>query len=100
MAKKIVWSQKAQNDRKEILLYWKNRNKSIVYSIKLNELFNDAAEIIATFPKIGKPSGYKDSRIKIVKNYLLVYKEFNSFISIITIWDTRQNPLKLEKILE
>lgn len=100
MAKKIVWSEAAQNDRKEILLYWKNRNKSLVYSKKLNKLFNDAAEIIAKFPKIGKPSGYKDSRIKIVKDYLLVYKESETFVSIITIWDARQNPLKLTKILE
>ena len=100
MAKKIIWSETAQNVRKEILLYWKNRNKSLVYSRKLNKLFNDAADIIAAFPKIGKPSGYKDSRIKIVKDYLLVYKEFDAFISIITIWDSRQNPLKLEKILE
>jgi hypothetical protein len=63
-------------------------------------LFNEAAQIISTFPKIGKPSGYKDSRIKIVKDYLFVYIEFDAFIIIITIWDARQNPLKIEKILE
>ena len=40
-----------------------------MYSKKLNRLFNDAAEIIAVFPQMGKPSGYKDSRIKIVKDY-------------------------------
>ena len=100
MAKKITWSETAQNNRKEILLYWINRNKSLTYSRKLNKLFNDAAEIIATYPKIGKPSGYKDSRIKIVRDYRLIYKEFETFISIITIWDARQNPLKLDKILE
>lgn len=99
MAKKIIWSEEAQNDRKEILQYWKNRNKSIVYSQKLNKLFNEAAKIISAFPNIGKPSGYKSSRIKIVGDYLLVYKEFDTFISIITIWDTRQSPLRLEKIL-
>src|SRR4051812_15911834 len=98
MAKKIIWSETAQKDRKEILLYWKNRNKSSAYSKKLNLLFNDAADIIASFPKIGKPSGYKDSRIKIVKDYLLIYKEFDTFISIITIWDARQNPIKLKNI--
>lgn len=100
MAKKIIWSEAAQDDRKEILQYWKNRNNSLVYSKKLNKLFNDAAEIIAKFPKIGKPSGYKDTRIKIVKDFLLVYKESENFINIITIWDSRQNPLKLTKILE
>jgi len=50
MAKKIIWSFTPQIDRKEILLYWKNRNKSLAYCKKLNILFNDAAKIIATFP--------------------------------------------------
>jgi toxin YoeB len=39
MAKKVVWSQKAQKDRRRILKYWKGRNKSNVYSIKLAQLF-------------------------------------------------------------
>ena len=51
MAKEIIWSETAQKDRKEILLYWKNRNKSSTYSKKLNILFDDAAEIIASFLK-------------------------------------------------
>ena len=90
----------AQHDRKEILSYWIDRNKYSVYSKKLNLLFIDAVKINAKFPKIGKPSGYKESRIKIVKDYLLVYIEFDTFISIITIWDARQNPIKLEQILK
>ena len=100
MAKKIIWSATAQNDRKEILAYWRDRNKSLTYCKKLNLLFNDTAKIISKFPKIGRPSGYRDSRIKRASNYLLIYIEFNSFISIITIWDARQNPIKLEQILK
>ncbi len=100
MAKKIVWSAKAQNDRKEILEYWKERNKSILFSRKLNQLFNDAATAISKFPKMGKPTGHKDTRVKVVRDYLMVYKEYDSNISIITIWDGRQNPLKLVKILQ
>ena len=100
MAKKIVWSAKAQNDRKEIILYWKERNQSIQYCQKLNSLFNNATNLISKFPKIGKLTGYKDTRIKIVKDYLIVYKEYESQISIITIWDGRQDPIKLEKVLQ
>ena len=100
MAKKIVWTAKAQNDRKEILLYWKERNKSLAFSKKLNQLFNDSTNSISKFPKIGKLTGYKNTRVKIVREYLMVYKEFDSFISILTIWDGRQNPLKLVKILQ
>ena len=100
MVKKIVWSAKAQRDRKEILLYWNDRNKSNLYSQKLNYLFIDATNLIAKFPKIGKPSGYKDTRIKIVRDYLIIYKEYPDLILIVTLWDGRQNPLKLNKILQ
>lgn len=99
MVKKIAWSAKAQSDRKEIFRYWNERNKSTSYSGKLNYLFEDAANLIAKFPKIGKPSGYKDTRIKIVRDYLLVYKEYKDLVLIITVWDGRQNPLTLKKIL-
>ena len=100
MAKKIVWSAKAQHDRKEFLQYWKKRNQSTSYSKKLNCLFNEAADLISKFPKIGKLTGYKDTRIKIVRHYLMVYKDYDTQISIITIWDGRQDPLKLERILQ
>ncbi len=100
MAKKIVWSARAQRDRKEILQYWKTRNNSAAYSIRLNYMFIDAANLISKFPKIGKSTNYKDTRIKIVRDYLMVYKEYDTMISIITIWDGRQEPLKLKKILQ
>ena len=35
MAKKVVWSLRAQNDRKKIFYYWNKRNKSNNYSIRL-----------------------------------------------------------------
>jgi len=50
MAKQIIWSLTAQLDRKEILLYWINRNKSRTYSKKLNKLFIEAIQLIAEFP--------------------------------------------------
>ena len=100
MAKKIVWSVQAQSDRKEILLFWKNKNKSDSYSKKLNYLFKDAAKTISLFPNIGKPTDYKDTRIKIVRDYLMIYKEFENFISVVAIWDSRQNPVKLERIIK
>jgi len=40
MAIEINWSDKAQQDRKEIFKYWNNRNKSNEYSKKLNILIN------------------------------------------------------------
>lgn len=53
MAKKLIWSKQALQDRKDILDYWINRNKSKTYSIRLNHLFIDAIKIITKHPNIG-----------------------------------------------
>jgi toxin YoeB len=95
MVKQIVWSEKAQQDKKNILDYWRQRNKSDEYSRKLNELFTEAIKIISDFPKIGKPTDLENIRIKIVRDYLIFYEETDKFIYILTIWDSRQDPKKL-----
>ncbi len=38
-SKEIVWSQKAEDDLMQILEYWYNRNKSIVFPEKLTVKF-------------------------------------------------------------
>lgn len=99
MAKQIIWSERAQKDRKQILKYWTLRNKSNTYSKKLNQIFIKAIRIISQFPKIGKQTDDKNARIKIVKDYLIIYEETENIINILTIWDCRQNPQKIEKLL-
>lgn len=37
--RKIVWTDKANRERKKILNYWNNRNKSKIFILKLNNLF-------------------------------------------------------------
>ncbi len=59
MAKQIIWSRKAQNDRKEIFRYWNKRNKSKLYSKKLNKLFKEAVKLISEYPEIGKHIAYR-----------------------------------------
>lgn len=99
MAKQVIWSLRAQNDKKEILDYWRQRNKSNTYSKKLNELFKESIKIILDFPQIGKVTDDTKARIKIVRDYLIIYEETETQIYILTIWDSRQDPEKLEKIL-
>ena len=100
MVKQVVWSLRAQNDKKEILDYWRQRNKSNRYSKKLNELIKEAINIIAEFPHIGKSTNDNHARIKIVRDYLIIYEETDTQIFILTIWDSRQNPDKLKSILQ
>lgn len=66
MAKKVIWTAKAVEDRKAIFAYWKERNKSNQYNIKLNKLFEKAVALVAVYPKIGKRTNYPNVRIKIV----------------------------------
>lgn len=99
MAKQVIWSLRAQKDKKEILDYWRQRNKSDTYSKKLNELFKESIKIILDFPQIGKVTDDTKARIKIVRDYLIIYEETDTQIFILTIWDSRQDPDKLKKIL-
>jgi plasmid stabilization system protein ParE len=100
MARRIIWVLQAQKDRKEILAYWKNRNKSAAYSIKLDKLFREALKLTSKYPFIGKPTNKKNIRIKIVRSYFLIYEITAEEIVVLRIWDARQNPKKIESTIE
>ncbi|MGX5858503.1 type II toxin-antitoxin system RelE/ParE family toxin [Dyadobacter jiangsuensis] len=96
MAKQVIWSARAHTDRKNILEYWIDRNKSKRYSRKLNRLFNEAIQLVAIHPKIGKRTNIEHIRIKLVRDYFILYEETQSEIHILTIWNSHQDPENLE----
>mgnify|MGYP003135506795 FL=1 len=96
MAKKIKWSPLAEREFKEIIAYWTNRNKPESFSEKLIGLFEDATELIATFPEMGRSTDIENVRQKLVREYLIFYEVDGEIINILTVWDPRQNPDKLE----
>lgn len=98
MAKKITWTQKAQDERKEILEYWKNRNKSTIFSIKLNKLIIETLHKIALQPNTGKNTDIINVKVKIIRDYLLFYEVTEYEIIILCIWDGRRYPGKLKVI--
>lgn len=98
MVKQIIWSKRAQTDRREIFEYWNKRNKSNLYSKKLNKLFLEAVRLIAEYPEIGKLTDNKNVRIKIVKDYFIIYEiDKENYLLILTIWDSRRDPKELTK---
>lgn len=99
MVKRVVWTTLAFNQKKDILHYWKIRNKSNVYCIKLDFLFKRAIQIISEYPKIGRLTDDKNLRVKIVRDYLIFYAEYDNEIVILSVWDNRQNPDKLKRII-
>jgi addiction module RelE/StbE family toxin len=94
MARQIIWTNRAQQERKEILHFWKERNQSNTYSCKLNELIKDSLQIICKFPFIGKPTTKENIRVKILKDYLIIYQVTAIEIIVLSVWDNRQSPEK------
>lgn len=98
MVRQIIQAIRAQQDRKAILLYWNERNKSKIYSKKLNKLFIEAAELLSNHPKLGRKTDMDNIRIKILKDYLMIYEFDDKYLNILAIFDSRQDPDKLKKI--
>jgi len=92
MARRLIWSVEARNSRKNIFDYWNNRNKSKIYSRKLNLLFNNNLKIVLQLPDLGKPTFQEDIKFMIVSHFEIIYKITRNEIVVLDIWDTRQNP--------
>lgn len=95
MAKKIIWSKLALENKLEILTYWIIRNRTNVYSRKLNRLLIESAKSIRDFQSLGKAT--QDPKVKyiIIANYLMFYEEHKEEVHIVHIWDQRRNPDEL-----
>ena len=93
MAKlKITWTEKANLERKEILDYWIDRNKSKSFSLKLNRLLIDNLKLLSSNPNIGRKTRFENVRVTIIRDYLLFYEIFEKEILVLSIWDGRRNP--------
>ena len=95
MVRQIVWTERAQKERIEILTFWNNHNKSTSYSKKLDNLIRESLRLISRHPFIGKPTNKENVKVKILKNYLLIYEITSDKIIVLSVWDCRQKPLKL-----
>ena len=96
MAKRVIWSIRASEDRRTILTYWNHRNQSKQYSKKLNKLFNECISLIQDFPNIGVQTDLDNVRKLNAGHYAIFYSVEPDFIAILAIWDGRQDPDKLK----
>ena len=95
MAKrKVIWTVKANKERKEILEYWIVRNKSKTFSIKLNKLILYNVGLLADHPTIGRKTDIEKVRVKIVRDYLTFYEFSSSELIILSVWDGRRENKK------
>ncbi|MCZ4317660.1 hypothetical protein O4H26_01525 [Aequorivita viscosa] len=66
----IRWTIRATQDKLAIYEYWTNRNKSILYTKKLEKLFNEAVKVAAIYPTAGIKTAMIDVRIQIIKEFI------------------------------
>lgn len=90
--REIIWSGGAENDLKEILDFYIERNKSTRYAQKLLSLFSETVSRLSEVPEIGLNCKNVEIKIFILKNYLIVYEFDSMAIRILNIWDSRQDP--------
>jgi len=96
MAEKIIWTLRAQNDRKRIFEYWNERNKSSAYSNKLNSLIKQTLKLLSRNPHLGKSTDIDQVCLKIIKNYFIVYKITQTHLIVLTLWDCNQDITNLK----
>ena len=93
MAKrKIVWSNRAKIRLYAILDFYIVRNKSKVYSIKLQKLISKEVNLLLKQPDLGLKTSEETTRGLIIQDYIVYYEITDDKIIIHTIWDCRQNP--------
>ena len=95
MAKHIIWSPQAEIDLTQILEYYFFLVEARDYARKLNSIFEKEIELISKFPLIGKSTNREKIRVKIVGHYYIIYENSTDFIFVLRLWDSRQDPLKL-----
>jgi|GEM_PF-724849 len=94
--RKIDWTPRAVSDKIAIMEYWRNRNHSMNFPIKLEKLFNDSLELLSIQPEMGLTfSKSPNIKYKAIRGYRLYYLFDPQTLTLLTIWDTRRN---LEKI--
>lgn len=92
MAKRIVWSPDAQQDRLTILEYWHKRLGHKHFSTKLYHEFVRVSRMVARNPRIGRRVEGREERMFVVGEYLMFYRVDGDFVLISRLWDSRRNP--------
>jgi toxin YoeB len=100
MARQIIWTEKAQKERIAIFTFWNIRNKSFSYSKKLDELIKESLKLICKYPLIGKRTDKENVRLKVLRYYLIIYEITEKEIVVLSLWDCRQNPKDLKRIVK
>ena len=101
MAKRvIVWTKTAAKQRREILEYWTQRNKSTSYAEKLIRSTAARIKVILSLPESYKLTDHPETRISAMGHFSILYKLTDEQLIVTAFWDNRQDPKKLLEIIK
>lgn len=92
MAKRIIWTERADKIFTRILEFYIERNGSKIYSRKLNKEVQVLLSVISKQPCLGTKTEKERFRVLIRGNYKIFYEVDKAHIVVHLIWDCRQNP--------
>ena len=95
VSKKIIWSDIAKSEFRDILEFYMNRNESLTYSLKLLDETEDLLKTLSKSELIGRLTSNKKTRVIPMKVYLIFYEIKKDTIEIVSFWDNRQDNKKL-----
>jgi len=104
VALKLKWTEFAVQQLEEIFEYYRKK-ASLETARKTVNRIADATLILTEQPEIGQieellKNSHQSFRYLLVKNYKIIYwlNQKNETVEIIDVFDTRQNPLKLQRV--
>ncbi|KAA9325211.1 type II toxin-antitoxin system RelE/ParE family toxin [Adhaeribacter soli] len=95
MAKRIIWSKEAKQDRREILEFWFQRTGNKKYSRKLAKQFAETIRFISQHNYLGRAVDEENVRVSVCGHNLIFYRVTNNLLEIVSLFDSRQDPDKL-----
>ena len=100
MAKrKIVWTETAARQRREILRYWIERNNNSYFAEKLIKVTASHIKIISKHPHAFKESEIENVHESSMGHFSIYYKSTSEQLIILAFWDNRQDPKELIKAI-
>lgn len=92
MALRVVWTQKAKDEKNQILRYYLERNGNPIYSRILRRHFSQSLELVRVQERIGKLTSRDEIRCLLVLDYSLFYHLSGQDVVVLSVWDNRRDP--------